>query len=213
MRVRLMSLVMTIAAAASMPVLAQEKPAAAPVVIDKVLQTPSRRETPAPVPLKVTVVLSRYQGEKRISSMPYSMGVTASGWGPAPKSTLRMGVDVPVTMTVIGGGERTPQTPQTPVSSYQYRNVGTNIDCQASFESTGAGLFQLALTISDSSISLDSSKKSDAAGVVPDVPSFRNFNSSFTALLRDGQTTQYTSATDPVTGELMKIDVTLNVMK
>ena len=29
----------------------------------------------------------------------------------------------------------------------------------------------------------------------------------------DEQTTQYTSATDPVTGELMKIDVTLNVMK
>ena len=48
---------------------------------------------------------------------------------------------------------------------------------------------------------------------MPDVPSFRNFNSAFTALLRDGQTMQYTSATDPVSGEVMKIDVTAAVMK
>ena len=208
MRVGVLSLVMTIAATANLPVAAQEKPAPAPVVVDKILQTPSRREPPAPIPLKVTVVLSRYQGEKRISSMPYSMGVTASGWGAPPKSTLRMGVDVPVTTTVFTGGQKTPETP---VSSYNYRNIGTNIDCSASFESTASGVFQLSVTVSDSSIGLDTSKK--AAGVMPDIPSFRTFNSSFTALLRDGQTTQYTSATDPVTGEVMKIDLTLNVMK
>ncbi len=73
-----------------------------------------------------------------------------------------------------------------------------------------AGLFQLALTVSDSSLGLDASK---GGGVAPDVPSFRNFNSAFTALLRDGQTMQYTSATEPVTGEVMKIDVTAAVMK
>ncbi len=49
------------------------------------------RKTPAPIPLKVTVVLSRFQGEKRISSMPYVLGVMASGWGAGPKTTLRMG--------------------------------------------------------------------------------------------------------------------------
>jgi hypothetical protein len=99
------------------------------------------------------------------------------------------------------------------MSSYSYRSVGTNIDCGATFDEANAGVFQLTMTVSDSSIGLDASKKTNAQGVVPDIPSFRNFNSSFTALLRDGQTTQYTSATDPVTGELMKIDVTLNVMK
>jgi hypothetical protein len=45
------------------------------------------------------------------------------------------------------------------------------------------------------------------------MPMFRSFNSSFQALLRDGQTTQYVSATDPVSGEVMKIDVTLNLLK
>ena len=208
MRVRVMSLILIlIAVAASLPVAAQDNAAAPVVVGNQILQPSQKREPPPPIPLKVTVVLSRYQGEKRISSMPYSMGVTASGWGPAQKTTLRMGVDVPVQITVIGpsDGKSTTST------SYNYRNVGTNIDCSASFESTAPGVFQLTMTVSDSSIGLETSKR--AAGVMPDIPSFRTFNSSFTALLRDGQTTQYTSATDPVTGEVMKIDVTLNVMK
>jgi hypothetical protein len=202
MRVRLLCQMMLMAVAASLPLGAQEKPAAPPVVVDKGVPVSTRREPPAPIPLRVTVLLSRYQGEKRISSMPYVMGVTA----PGPKTTLRMGTDVPVVMTVFGGdGKSTPQ------SSYSYKSVGTNIDCSASFEPTASGVFQLAFTVSDSSIGLDSTKR--AAGVMPDIPSFRSFNSSFTALLRDGQTTQYTSATDPVTGEVMKIDVTINVMK
>ena len=171
--------------------------------------TIARRTPSVWTPLKVTVLLSRYQGEKRVSSMPYVIGVAASGTAPGPKTTLRMGTDVPVVMTVFGGGDGK----STPQSSYTYRNVGTNIDCTAWGDEATAGLFHLSLTITDSSIGLDASKKPAAQGVMPDVPSFRNFNSSFTALLRDGQTTQYTSATDPVTGELMKIDVTLNVMK
>ena len=164
------------------------------------------------MPLKVTVTLSRYQGDKRVSSMPYAMGVTASGYGPGPKTTLRMGVDVPVTQTVFSG-PATDGKPAPPVSSYSYRGVGTNIDCGATYDEANAGIFQLTLTVSDSSIGLDASKKTGAPAVAPDIPSFRNFNSSFTALLRDGQTTQYTSATDPVTGEVMKIDVTVNLMK
>jgi len=169
---------------------------------------PAPRSPAVATALKVTVVLSRYQGEKRVSSMPYVMGVTAGATAPGPKTTLRMGTDVPVVTTVFGGdGKSTPQ------SSYSYRNVGTNIDCTAWGEETTAGLFAVSLTITDSSIGLDASKKPNAQGVVPDIPSFRNFNSSFTALLRDGQIMQYTSATDPVTGEIMKIDVTLNLMK
>jgi hypothetical protein len=188
------------------PAMAQE-PA---ILVPAPPQPAGGRKLPAPVPLRVTVALSRFQGEKRISSMPYVIGVMASGWGAGPKTTLRMGVDVPVTTTVFGGPSDGKSAPQ---SSYSYRNVGTNIDCSAQFDEANAGIFALTMTVSDSSIGLDASKKTSAQGVVPDIPSFRNFNSSFTALLRDGQTTQYTSATDPVTGELMKIDVTLNVMK
>jgi hypothetical protein len=170
--------------------------------------TAQRRTPGGATALKITVVLSRYQGEKKVSSMPYVLGVTAGATAPGPKTTLRMGTAVPVVNTVFGGDGKT-----TPQSSYNYRDVGTNIDCTAWGDETTSGPFQVSLTITDSSIGLDPAKKTGAQGMVPDVPSFRNFNSSFTALLRDGQTTQYTSATDPVTGELMKIDVTLSLMK
>ena len=196
-----------IAALLMPPVVAQE-PVPPPQPIPPG-QSAGARKTPAPIPLKVTVLLSRYQGDKRISSMPYVLGVLASGWGAGPKTTLRMGVEVPVATTVFGGDGKT-----TPVSSYSYRSVGTNIDCGATFDEAIPGIFQLALTVSDSSLGLDAPKSGSGGGsVARDVPSFRNFNSSFTALLRDGQTMQYTSATDPVSGEVMKIDVTAAVMK
>jgi len=208
MRTRFLTRVALIAAIAVAPLAAQDKPPVPQPTPEK--PAAASRRIPAPVPIRVTVQLSRYQGEKRISNMPYIVGVMASGYGPGPKSSLRMGVDVPVATTIFGGDGKA-----SPVSSYNYRNVGTNIDCTATFDEATPGLFQLTLTVTDSSLGLESSKRvgGTSTGVVADVPSFRNFNSSFTALLRDGQTMQYTSATDPVTGELMKIDVTLNVMK
>ena len=136
--------------AALMAPLAAQEPVTLPLP-PQASQPPGGRKTPAPIPLKVTVVLSRFQGDKRVSSMPYVLGVMASGWGPGPKTTLRMGVEVPVTQTVFG--ERTART--TPVSSYSYRSVGTNIDCGATFDEAVPGIFQLALTVSDSSLGLD----------------------------------------------------------
>jgi hypothetical protein len=207
MTTRFATVVLITAMTAAIPMRAQDQPPAAPPET----KPAAARRIPPPIPLRVTVTLSRYQGEKRISSMPYTIGVAASGYGPAPKTTLRMGVDVPITQAVFAGpstdGKSAP-----PMSSYSYRSVGTNIDCSATYDEAAAGLFQLTLTVSDSSVGLDTPKRA-GGGIAPDVPSFRNFNSSFTALLRDGQTTQYTSATDPVTGELMKIDVTVNLMK
>lgn len=186
-----------VGALAGFPALAQEKPPAAPATAAPAAVPPmTQRTRPALVPLKVTVTLSRYQGDKRISSMPYALGVTAN----SPKATLRMGIEVPV-----------PTSGNTPVSSVSYKSVGTNIDCGASTDEAAPGLFQLTLVVSDSSVGLNTGEK--RAGIATDMPVFRNFNSSFTAMLRDGQTTQYTSATDPVTGEVMKIDVTVALMK
>ena len=161
------------------------------------------------IPLRVTVTLSRHLGEKRISSMPYVLGVAAAGSGAGPRTTMRMGIDVPVLQTVFGAAE--PGAAGKPQASYTYRNVGTNIDCSATVEESAPGIFQLALTVADTSLSLDAAKRPDSG--VANAPAFRSFNSSFTALLRDGQTMQYTSATDPMTGEVMRIEVQVAVMK
>jgi hypothetical protein len=44
-------------------------------------------------------------------------------------------------------------------------------------------------------------------------PWLQSFRSSQTLILKDCQTTQYTTATDKVSGEVVKIDVTLTVVK
>ena len=166
-----------------------------------------------PTPLRVTVLLARYQGDKRVSSMPHIFGVMAGGsdWG--PRTRLRMGTDVPVIQTVFGAAaDGKPSS--TPQSSYTYRNVGTSIDCMARFDRSAGDVFRLSLTVSDSSLGVGTgAKKTETNPLVADLPAFRSFNSEFTALLRDGQTMQYTAATDPVTGEVTRIDVTVNVMK
>jgi len=159
------------------------------------------------IPLKVQVMLSRYLNEKKISSTPYMLGVLSGG----QKTSLRMGIQVPVTTTIFGaakegGGANIPQ------SSYTYRDIGTNIDCQAN--DAGSGQFSLIITVSDSSIQLDTAPPSkDRPQVRSDVPAFRSFNATFGMLLRDGQTMQYASATDPISGEVMRIDVSLALAK
>lgn len=170
---------------------------ARPQTQERLPAPPSSAVAPATQPLKVSLVISRYRGDKRVGSLPYVLGVTIGR-----PTSLRMGVDVPVVM-----GQKSAGPPGSPVS---YRSVGTNIDCTAN--PAGEGVYALNLVVEDSSAQLQADEKSNAA-FAGDIPTFRTFKSSFTAMMRDGQTTQYTSATDPVTGEVMRIDVTLNLLR
>jgi hypothetical protein len=84
-----------------------------------------------------------------------------------------------------------------------YSHVGTNIDCKAT--STNDGRFKLEINIQDSSIM--ERRSADL------VPTLRNFSITNVAVLRDGQTAQFTAAADRTTGEVVKVDVTLKVEK
>ena len=158
------------------------------------------KTAPGLVPLKIQLVISRTAGEKKISSLPYTLWVTANGRG---ETNLRMGVEVPVPQRIA------PKEGEPAAQSYNYRPVGTNIDCSA--VTVPDGWFNVTITLSDSAIKFDS--KEVARQGTSGLPSFRNFTSRFSILLKDGQTAQYTSATDPVSGEVLKVDVTLNVLK
>jgi len=46
-----------------------------------------------------------------------------------------------------------------------------------------------------------------------DVPMFVTRNTRSDVILRDGETQTYSSATDPASGEVVKVDVTLTVLK
>lgn len=157
---------------------------------------PATREI---VPLKVQIVISRYQGEKRVSSMPYMLSISANEGRP---TNLRMGAQVPVMTGQPPAGDGKPG-----VQAFNYKDVGTSIDCSATTYDDGR--FRLQITIDDSSVIADAAD----ATLMKGTPSFRSFRSSEYLLLKDGQSMQFTTATDKVTGDVVKVDLTLNVVK
>lgn len=171
-------------------------------------QVATAQEKPTLVPLKLQLVVSRHAGDKKVSSVPYSLWVTANET--RRTTSIRMGVEVPVATMVF---PRTKEGQSAPAPSYSYRNVGTNIDCTA--VSAGDGQYQVHITLDDSSVHYDA--RDGTAGrpstSVAGAPSFRSLKLNFSILLKDGQTAQYSSATDPLSGEVVRVDATLNVLK
>ena len=168
---------------------AQETPKPEPA---KVETTPERRGPTAN--LRVHLVISRFQDEKKVASLPYTFVVTAGGdW-----TRMRMGVETPVPVTGPSSPDGKAQ------ASFQYKNVGTKIDCRAS---TRGDVYQVFVGVENSSAL-------PGAGVsAVGAPIFRLFETKLDLFLRDGQSVQTVASTDPVTGEVVKIDVTMNVVK
>ena len=158
---------------------------------------PAARSTMNATPLKVLVVIARYQGEKKISSMPYTLTSNANS-----HANLRMGTRIPVTMAAVA----TPKEPPAP-APIQYQDIGTNIDCSPT--ALDDGRYLLLISLEDSSIYPDDAPATSSRGN----PSFRSFRATNSMVLRNGETGQFTTATDKVTGETVKVDVTLTVLK
>ena len=158
------------------------------------------------IPVDVEVVISRYQNDKRISSLPYFLAVNAGEDTQVTK--LRMGANVAVpssTFTPVGADGKPAANP---LATYNYRDVGTNIDCLA--KPLGDGRFSVYVSVGERSVVQPPATCNSAASCAPVI---RNFEAENTLVLRDGQTRQFTAAADRVTGEVVKVDVTLKVAK
>lgn len=177
----------------------QPQPAPGPIVVNK-----APAEKPL-VPLDVQILVSRYQGEKKVSSLPYALAVTAND---LEMSRLRMGANVPVPSMAAPKGNPTGMSGPMP-GPVHYRDIGTNIDCVA--KTLDDGRFQLLISVEDSSVYTN--VQDGTTPTVGDMPVFRSFKSTNHLVLKDGQTRQFTAATDRVSGEVVKIDVTLRVVK
>jgi len=165
---------------------------------------------PRPSQLRAQVVVTRFQGERKVSSAPYSFVVAVD----VPQRTrVKMGVEVPVSVAQLPTADGAKSGG--PFTSFQYRNVGTNLDCGAQF--LGDGLYQLRLTVENSSIYQGPDSPAAVGArentIVPDRPLFRSFSVEMNPILRDGESVQTVASTDPVTGEVVKIDLTVNVVK
>jgi len=162
----------------------------------------------SPIPLKIQVLLTEYAGTQKVSSLPYTIYTLAYPplsvhWiGDRRATHLRFGVKVPLTTG--------------PDGQFTYEDVGTNIDCDA-LQADG-GKVGLDFTVERSSVSVPGASGEESEWKPGDQapsphPMIRNFRDSFFLVMRDGATMEGTSAVDPVTGHVLKIEVTLNELK
>ena len=157
-------------------------------------------EQAALIPLRLEIVFEKYQGEKRVTSEPYMLSLNANDKGPGgfPRGgKIRMGIEIPMRMDRVGDKE----VPGNVI----YRSIGNAADCIVA--SVDQARFKVDCTFEQSSIPSGSS----TTGIVP--PMLRTFRSETSVILRDNQTTQYTTATDPVSSEVLKVAITLSVVK
>lgn len=145
--------------------------------------------------LRVQLLISRFQDEKKVSSLPYSFIVAPN----SNMTSIRLGVDMPNTASSGPVGNET--------NNVQYRNIGTNIDCSNVRELPGE---RYQFDIRAQSITVVPASDTGASSVRP---LFRRFEANFTVQLRDGQSMQTIASTDPVSGEVVKIEVTINVVR
>jgi hypothetical protein len=87
--------------------------------------------------------------------------------------------------------------------------VGTQIDCSATV--LDSDRFEINLSIEDSA-SLEP-PVGNASAKPDEHPILRTFRSRNQLVLRDGQSSQFTAAADRISGEVIRVDVTLKVVK
>lgn len=150
------------------------------------------------VPVKVQVVYTEFDGDKKISSMPYSF-VSIAKDRELENTSLRTGVRVPV--EVDSKDQKT-----------TYMDLGSNMDCRV--RSVEDERFLVSLTFVHSALYPNKSAEGERLVSQPNgQPLVRQFSSNESLLLKDGQTSENTLSTDPLNGHTMRVSVTINVLK
>lgn len=168
---------------------------------DKAQEKPKAEERAKPaIPVKLQIVFTEYEGEKKISSMPYTfMAVTDDRMGGLYSTSLRTGVRIPI--EIDGKDQKT-----------TYMDVGSNIDCGVRSEEDGR--FHIYLVFDRSALYPNKSSEGERLVAEPNgQPLVRQFRTQENLILKDGQTSENILSTDPLNGHTMRVSVTLNVQK
>jgi hypothetical protein len=153
-----------------------------------------------PTPVKVLIVFTEHDGEKKISSMPYSFTVIADEKAGGNYSTsVRTGVRVPIEL-------------ESKDQKTTYLDIGSNIDCGIRTEDEGR--FHLYLIFDRSALYPNKSAEGERLVANPSgQPLIRQFRTSENLILKDGQTSENLLSTDPLNGHTLRVSVTINVQK
>jgi hypothetical protein len=157
-------------------------------------------------PIKVQIIFAEYEGDKKIKSLPYVMymnspdsGELRPGW-----VKFRIGSRLPI---YVGKNEM------------QYMDVGTNVDARSAYTPDGHILLQMTLErswvegeVSVPMLKSDSSPSDPPGGHFPE-PIVRGFKSELDLKLREGQTVESNMATDPISGKVLKVEISFTVVK
>jgi hypothetical protein len=160
-------------------------------------------------PVKVQIVFSEFEGDKKVKSLPYALYINAPDaldWKSSSFVKLRVGSRVPI----YRGGTSENMT---------YLDVGTNIDGRSAY--TGEGRLLLYMKIERSwvegGVSVPVAKSDGSAAETFSghfqEPIIRAFQSEFDLKLREGQPVESTMATDPISGKVLKVDISFTIVK
>jgi hypothetical protein len=176
---------------------------------DKAKAEESQKAEVTTTPVKVQIVVTEFEGDKKVKSLPYTMymnSINAQENKPGTWVKFRIGSRVPIYM----GGS---------AGNMTYLDVGTNIDARSAY--TGEGRLLLVLNIERSWMEGGVSvpvAKSDASAAETlsghfQEPIIRAFKSEFELKLREGQPVESIMATDPISGKVLKVDVSFTLVK
>ena len=178
---------------------------------DKPKADDSQRAEVRTTPVKVQIVFTEFEGDKKVKSLPYTLYINAPD-APEWKSAgsgfvkLRVGSRVPI---YTGGN----------TGSMTYLDVGTNIDARSAYAGDGRLLIYLNIERSwvEGGVSVPVAKSDGSAAETSSShfqePIIRNFRSELDLKLREGQSVESTMATDPIGGKVFKVDVSFTMVK
>jgi len=161
-------------------------------------------------PVKVQVVFTEFEGDKKVKSLPYILYVNAPDVSELKPCwvKLRVGSRVPI---YTGGNGNT--------GSMTYLDVGTNIDARSAYFSDGRLLLQMKIERSwvEGGAPVPVAKSDGSASETSSgrfqEPIIGQFVSELDLKLREAQSVESTMATDPLSGKVLKIDVSFTIAK
>jgi hypothetical protein len=147
------------------------------------------------IPVRVQIVFTEFDGDKKISSMPYSFLSYANDRnGRYEGTSLRTGVRIPKDQKA------------------NYMDVGTNIDCRIVAEEDGR--FGVSLVFDRSAIYSGSAGDDKREISHPEgTPVIRSFRTNQNFVLKDGQSSESTLSTEPFTGHSLHVTLTVTTIK
>jgi hypothetical protein len=153
------------------------------------------------VPVRVQVVLTEYDGEKKVAVLPYSFIVNSekgSGF-PGYGNFLRVGTRIPIHTDKEGKA--------------QYQDIGSNLDCGINNDEEGHYIMRLSFERSSLLSSARGDDRRASAVNEAEQPVLPSFRSQLVFALKDAQATEVMVATDPLNGHLYRLNVTVSAQK